>query len=104
MEIRPSIGTRKRENGKRLGEPLNTQRDFVCLVPEATSHLQEPGLREWSTRDLIGHTSRALSTVDSYLANRATTVAVESPAAYFSRILSTSGGPVTVAQQGGNDF
>ena len=40
--------------------------DLVALVP--TERFDDPGLGEWTLRELIGHTSRALSTVVGYLA------------------------------------
>ncbi|MBX0299994.1 maleylpyruvate isomerase N-terminal domain-containing protein [Cryobacterium sp. 1639] len=67
----------------------------------------EVGLGEWSVRDLIGHTSRALSTVETYLdlaaekdaAGSAAPVEVTSPAAYFARALA-AGTPEIIAQRG----
>lgn len=72
---------------------------FVSIMPLAIDHLDESGLGEWSIRDLIGHTSRALSTLESYLAKPATWVDVNSPVKYFTRILA-SGDPVAIAQRG----
>jgi len=72
---------------------------FVRVVPLANGHLDEPGLGEWTMRDLIGHTSRALSTVESYLAKPATTVDVSSPVKYFTSVLA-SGDPAVIAQRG----
>lgn len=67
----------------------------------------EVGLGEWSVRDLIGHTSRALSTVETYLdlaaekdaAGSVAPVEVTSPAAYFARALA-AGTPEIIAQRG----
>lgn len=43
-----------------------------------------PGLGEWDLRALVGHTSRALITVQQYLARPAETEAVPSAEAYFA--------------------
>lgn len=45
-----------------------------------------PGLGEWDLRSLVGHTSRSLVTVATYLPTRAETVAVASPPAYFAAV------------------
>jgi uncharacterized protein (TIGR03083 family) len=47
-----------------------------------------PGLGEWSLRSLVGHTSRSLITVDSYLDQPADTEAATSAAEYYAAILS----------------
>ncbi len=41
---------------------------FADLVDQVGSRGDEPGLGEWTVRDLVGHTSRALLTVETYLA------------------------------------
>jgi hypothetical protein len=43
----------------------------------------EPGLGEWDVRSLVGHTSRALLTVETYLTVPAERVDVASTAAYY---------------------
>jgi len=42
-----------------------------------------PGLGDWDVRALVGHTSRALLTVESYLARPAAAVEIETAAEYF---------------------
>ncbi|WP_120337560.1 maleylpyruvate isomerase N-terminal domain-containing protein [Cryobacterium soli] len=67
----------------------------------------EVGLGEWSVRDLVGHTSRALSTIETYLdiaaeedaAGVAASITVTSPAAYYERALA-AGTPEVIAQRG----
>ncbi|ANP72069.1 maleylpyruvate isomerase N-terminal domain-containing protein [Cryobacterium arcticum] len=67
----------------------------------------EVGLGEWSVRDLVGHTSRALSTIETYLdiaaeedaAGVAGSITVTSPAAYYERALA-AGTPEVIAQRG----
>ena len=40
---------------------------FLEVGAFAIGRYDDPGLGEWSVRDLLGHTSRSLSTVESYL-------------------------------------
>ena len=70
--------------------------DLVALLP---ADLSGPGLGEWDLRSLVGHTSRAVSTVSTYLARPATTIDVPSAAAY---LLGTrrSIDPADVAERG----
>jgi hypothetical protein len=42
-------------------------RRFLDVSASAAGHYDALGLGEWSVRDLLGHTSRSLSTVESYL-------------------------------------
>jgi uncharacterized protein (TIGR03083 family) len=49
-----------------------------------------PGLGEWSVRALVGHTSRALLTVETYLAAGAARVEVPGPVEYFLVALPTA--------------
>ncbi|MGB0102092.1 MAG: maleylpyruvate isomerase N-terminal domain-containing protein [Nocardioides sp.] len=58
--------------------------DLVARVP--VERYADPGLGEWDLRALIGHTGRSFLTVTTYLGTRATTVAAESPAAYFALV------------------
>lgn len=65
------------------------------------------GLGEWSVRDLVGHTSRALSTIETYLdiaaeedaVGVAAPIEVTSPAAYYQRALA-AGTPEVIAERG----
>ena len=74
----------------------------ACFVQTASlveGRWDSPGLGEWDVRALVGHTSRALLTVEAYLAQPAAAVEVESAAGYFR---ATSGAAVgsAVAQRG----
>lgn len=51
-------------------------------------------------RDLVGHTSRALLTVETYLGKPVAAVEVTSPVDYFRLSLASVGDPVAVAQRG----
>lgn len=57
-----------------------------------------PGLGEWSVRDLVGHTSRALLTATTYLAQPGDRVELADSVAYFQAALATD--PATIAKRG----
>lgn len=60
-----------------------------------------PGLGDWSMRALVGHTSRSLLTVESYMKTTADEVALESPEAYFAFVATqTSTDPGAVFERG----
>src|SRR5918912_3872212 len=64
---------------------------FVATVARVPADAWDrPGLGEWSVRALVGHTSRALLTVETYLAAGAARVAVPSPVEYFLVGLATA--------------
>ena len=44
---------------------------FRATVDEVGGRWDQPGLGEWTVRDLVGHTSRSLVTVETYLDARA---------------------------------
>ena len=74
---------------------------FVRTVAECDAdHWDAPALGQWSVRDLVGHTSRALLTVENYLARPAAAVQVQSPAKYFQMIGAANGDDVAVGQRG----
>jgi uncharacterized protein (TIGR03083 family) len=58
------------------------------------------GLGEWTVRDLVGHTGRALATVEQYLAQPPQRVEVEGPVEYFLAAMNNPGGSASVAQRG----
>ena len=58
-----------------------------------------PGLGEWSVRDLVGHTSRALLTVETYLGRPAPTVELTTPADYFRAVAASLTDPSQLAQR-----
>jgi uncharacterized protein (TIGR03083 family) len=60
-----------------------------------------PGLGEWSVRELVGHTGRALSVTVDYLQRGAERVEVEDPIEYFVIALrGGAAGAAAVAQRG----
>jgi hypothetical protein len=60
--------------------------------------LTGPGLGEWDLRALVGHASRSLVTVDTYLEQPTTEEAVPTAAAYYAAIAAAggAGGPEIV--------
>ena len=56
---------------------------FVRTTALVGDRWDRPGLGEWDVRALVGHTSRALLTVEAYLARPAAAVEVASAADYF---------------------
>jgi uncharacterized protein (TIGR03083 family) len=59
-----------------------------------------PGLGEWNVRDLVGHTSRALSTIESYLKVPAAEVSIRDPVEYLRLARSAVSDPAAIAQRG----
>ena len=69
------------------------------VADEAT--LEQPGLGEWTVRDLLGHTSRALTTVTGYLAaGVGMAVALQHPLDYASVFAAAAAEPGSVADRG----
>lgn len=62
---------------------LSAAESFADLVDRLPSDLVGPGLGEWDLRALVGHTSRSLVTVTTYLGQPADAVAAQTAAAYF---------------------
>lgn len=73
--------------------------DLVALVP--AERLDGPGLGEWTLRELIGHTSRAISTVVGYLAQPAPLEpTVHSASEYLEVVLRQRGDDAAIAARG----
>jgi GrpB-like predicted nucleotidyltransferase (UPF0157 family) len=73
---------------------------FAEVVGAVGGRWGDHGLGVWTVRDLVGHSSRALLTVLSYLDTPADEVAVDSAAGYFDRVFAASGDPASVAERG----
>ena len=75
-------------------------RAFVDVVGRlAPGDLALPGLGEWDVRALVGHTSRALVTVEAYLSEGREPVEVEDPADYFLAVLGDPAGSAERAER-----
>jgi uncharacterized protein (TIGR03083 family) len=72
---------------------------FVDTVGRVGDRWTEPGLGEWDVRSLVGHTSRSLLTVETYLARPAPAVEVGSTVDYFRVTSAVAAGP-QVAERG----
>jgi uncharacterized protein (TIGR03083 family) len=72
---------------------------YAALVARiAPEQWMQPGLGEWDLRALVGHTSRSLVTVESYLGVPAAAEQLASPAAYLAAIAQVD--PASVAERG----
>lgn len=67
------------------------------LVP---ADYDRPALGEWDVRSLVGHTSRALVTVETYLASGNGPVQVDDPVEYFVAVLAD---PADIEQRTSQD-
>jgi uncharacterized protein (TIGR03083 family) len=71
---------------------------FVRTTAFVGDRWNRPGLGEWDVRALVGHTSRSLLTVETYLARPAVTVEVTSAADYFRAIRAAAADPAVAAR------
>ena len=76
-------------------------RFFVATVERVPAdQWDRPGLGQWSVRDLAGHTSRALITLETYLGQPADSVAAGSAVDYFIAARGSFGDPEPIARRG----
>jgi len=73
---------------------------FAATVPGERDRWGLRALGVWTVRDLVGHTSRALLTVESYLQEPQQAVDVTSAADYLELALASVGDPQAVARRG----
>ena len=74
---------------------------FVNTVEQVgATQWEQPGLGVWTVRDLVGHTSRALLTVELYLAKPAAQREVMRPVDYYLRVQASLADPGSVAARG----
>lgn len=71
---------------------------FSAVADQAGDSLDQEALGVWTVRDLIGHTSRALTTVESYLVPDLPPVEVPTAVDYFLRALQAD--RAQIAQRG----
>jgi uncharacterized protein (TIGR03083 family) len=72
---------------------------FRSTVDRVGDRWDQPGLGEWTVRDLVGHTSRSLVTVETYLDAEPSEVTVGSAVAYYVAVRQASSGSA-VAERG----
>jgi uncharacterized protein (TIGR03083 family) len=78
-------------------------RSFAELVREIPASAWDgPGLGDWDLRALVGHTSRSLITVSTYLTTTAEREDITTPAEYYVRVTPSALGidPADVAERG----
>jgi hypothetical protein len=71
---------------------------FVRTTALVGDRWHRPGLGEWDVRALVGHTSRSLLTVETYLARPAAAVDVASAAEYFRATRAVAADPAVAAR------
>jgi uncharacterized protein (TIGR03083 family) len=71
---------------------------FVRTAALVGDRWDRPGLGEWDVRALVGHTSRSLLTVETYLARPAAAVEVVSAADYFRATRAAAADPAVAAR------
>lgn len=69
---------------------------FSETTAEVGDRWAEPGLGEWDVRALVGHTTRALLTVETYLAQPADHVEISTAADYYLATREIAAGPEVV--------
>lgn len=68
-----------------LSTYASAARSFARLVADIPpDRWSGPGLGEWNLRSLVGHTSRSLTTVNTYLSSVAERIDIASPQEYFA--------------------
>jgi uncharacterized protein (TIGR03083 family) len=74
---------------------------FVDTVARIhASQWDRMALGKWTVRDLVGHTNRALVTVETYLDKSVGAIEMERPAEYFLRARAALADPAAVAARG----
>jgi uncharacterized protein (TIGR03083 family) len=71
---------------------------FVATTALVGDRWSAPGLGEWDVRALVGHTSRSMLTVETYLARPAPSVEVASAGAYFRATSAAAAAPAVAAR------
>ena len=71
---------------------------FVRTAALVGDRWDQPGLGEWDVRALVGHTSRALLTVETYLARPAAAVNVATAPDYYRATRATAADPAVAAR------
>lgn len=78
-------------------------RSFAALAAQIPDDAwDQPGLGEWNVRDLVGHTTRSLITVSTYVKTTAPREDISSPTDYYVRMrdYATGMGAAAVVERG----
>lgn len=91
-----------------MGTARTTFLDAAATVAELVGRIPAgawdgPGLGEWDLRALVGHTSRSLVTVVTYLAGTAAAEEVPTPEAYYVLVARAGGANSAAVAQRGRD-
>ncbi|HVX44321.1 MAG TPA: maleylpyruvate isomerase N-terminal domain-containing protein [Mycobacteriales bacterium] len=73
-------------------------RAFLSTAARVGDRWNDPGLGEWDIRSLVGHTSRALATVEEYLSRPVAAAEITSAAGYYRAADSLVTGPAVAAR------
>lgn len=79
-------------------DAAQTFADLVTRIPDA--HWDRPGLGVWDLRALVGHTSRSLVTVLTYLDQPADHEDITTPERYYAHLAEQQLDPAAVAERG----
>jgi uncharacterized protein (TIGR03083 family) len=82
---------------------VSAARCFAALVHEIPADAWDgPGLGDWDVRSLVGHTSRSLTTVSTYLQTTAEREDIATPQEYYAMVNPSALGmdPADVAERG----
>lgn len=71
---------------------------FASVTGRVGVRWESPGLGEWTVRDLVGHTSRSLLTVETYLSRPALLAEIDSAAGYLAATKEIAAGPEVAAR------
>lgn len=85
------------EQADRVAEAARAVAALIATIPAEAWH--GPGLGEWDLRALVGHTSRSLLTVESYLGQPAEQEDLSTPEAYLSTAIAGVD-PAAIVQRG----
>lgn len=98
------MSTMQRDFAEEVGFFIESATWVAGLVSAIPDKLWDsPGLGEWNLRSLVGHTSRALLTVEQYLSVAAQNKTVYSAEGYFEAVASSSVGDHNTVRQRGID-
>ena len=94
-------GVIERESGMIREAYEQAAQTFVDTVQQIGGDQWERiALGEWNVRDLVGHTNRALLTVETYLGQPAAAAEIERPVDYYIRAAAALADPASVAARG----
>ena len=80
---------------------ISSANSFVKLVSQIPADKwQVPALGVWKVKDLVGHASRALLTIDNYLGKQSGGPKIDDTVAYFIAVRNSGADPDEIARRG----